>query len=320
MKKNRRSKLQDVVLGRMEECWHTIYVRKSNKSVCHEICKQNKLKGSFYIIVPSPLYNAKKEEWISLRSGFKYTYREHFIIDVVYLKHLKKIRNVVELHFNLSHLSVGSVNLIQPFNCHNTRFCIVSNCQFSILRKNQQMEMMSTGSNSYLYEYSDKASWSLPGCVVSSWETNDDLPEFSMKDVENVVKAVGGGTTRKRTQNRGIYLTLGPRLSSRPRPNPVIQDKTKLYFSDFYRQNWVSQELMYLIRCKVSHGSECIRKRSIALDPGYMDLVGHHCCARQLLTSGVVKSKAADVEGHATLEKPMNSQEVKRVESWLLIH
>ena len=151
VKKNRRSKLQDVVLGRMEECWHTIYVRKNNKSVCHEICKQNKLKGSFYIIVPSPLYNAKKEEWISLRSGFKYTYREHFIIDVVYLKHLKKIRNVVELHFNLSHLSVGSVNLIQPFNCHNTRFCIVSNRQFSILRKNQQMEMMSTGSNSYLY-------------------------------------------------------------------------------------------------------------------------------------------------------------------------
>ena len=165
---------------------------------------------------------------------------------------------------------------------------------------------MSTGNNSYLYEYSDKASWSLPGCVVSSWETNDDLPEFSMKDVENVVKAVGGGTTRKRTKNRGIYLTLGPRLSSRPRPNPVIQDKTKLYFSDFYRQNWVSQELMYLIRCKVSHGSECIRKRSIALDPGYMDLVGHHCCARQLLTSGVAKSKAADAEGHATLEKPIN--------------
>ena len=63
---------------------------------------------------------------------------------------------------------------------------------------------------------------------------------------------------------------------------------------------------MYLTRCKVSHGAECIRKRSIALNPGYMDLVGHHCCARQLLFSGVAKPKAADAEGHATLEKPMN--------------
>ena len=63
---------------------------------------------------------------------------------------------------------------------------------------------------------------------------------------------------------------------------------------------------MYLIRCKVSHGAECVRKRSIALNPGYIRLVGHHCCARQLLTSGVAKPKAADAEGHATLEKPMN--------------
>ena len=81
---------------------------------------------------------------------------------------------------------------------------------------------MSTETNTYLYEYTDAASWSLSGCVVSSWETANELPEFFMKDVENLVKAVGTGTKRRRTKNRGIFLNLGPRLSSRPRPNPVM--------------------------------------------------------------------------------------------------
>ena len=115
-----------------------------------------------------------------------------------------------------------------------------------------------------------------------------------MKEVENISKAVGKGTRRRRTKNKGVYLTLGPRLSSRPRPTPTIQEKNKLSFSDFYRQDWGSQEAMYLLRRKLCHGAECTRQRSIALNPGYMRLVGHHCCARQLLTSGICKEERSD--------------------------
>ena len=48
---------------------------------------------------------------------------------------------------------------------------------------------------------------------------------------------------------------------------------------------------MYLLRNKLCHAGECIRQRSVTLNPGYMRLVGHYCCARQLLTSGVCKPK-----------------------------
>ena len=150
---------------------------------------------------------------------------------------------------------------------------------------------MSTGKNLYLYEYSNKASWSLPGCVVSSWEIDDKLPEFNMKEVQNLFRAVKKGMERRCTQNKGIYLTLGPRLSSRPNANPLIQDENKLHFSDYFRQEWTSQEVMYLLRSKVCHAGECIRKSSLALNPGYMQLVGHYCCARQLVSSGVCKYK-----------------------------
>ena len=305
VKKNGRSNLLNTVLGKTEECWHTIYVRQDNKSSCYEICQKNKLKKSFYIIVPCPLFNVKKEKWISFQSGFKYCYMMYFVIDAVCLNHMKKITSAVKLHFHLSNLSVGSVFLIQPYNCHHTRFCIVNGHQFSTLRKNPNVETMSTETNTYLYEYTDAASWSLPGCVVSSWETANELPEFFMKDVENLVKAVGTGTKRRRTKNRGIFINLGPRLSSRPRPNPVMQDKKKLYFSEFYRQNWNFQASTYLLRLKVCHGAECIRKRSIALNPVYMRLVGHHCCARQLVSSGICKPKSAkeDVNSNKTKHK-----------------
>ena len=310
--KNGRSNLHHTALGKTGEYWHTIYVKQDNKSSCNDICEKNKFKISckrkkekklFYIIVPNPLFNAEKENWISFNSGFKYCHRMHFVIDAACLNHMKKITSAVELHFYLSHLSVDSVHLIQPYNCHRVRFCIVNSHQFSILRENNNVETMSTESNTYLYEYTDVASWSLPGCVVSSWESNNGLPEFSMKDVDNLVQAVGLGTKRKRTQNRGIFVSLGPRLSSRPRPNPVIQDKNKLHFSDFYRQNWNSQDSMYLLCHKFCHGTECVRKRSIALNPMYMRLVGHHCCARQLLSSGIYKCDGSEKDVHSKKSK-----------------
>ena len=40
---------------------------------------------------------------------------------------------------------------------------------------------------------------------------------------------------------------------------------------------------------KLFHGVELARQRSIALNAGYMHLVGQYCCARILLTSGVWK-------------------------------
>ena len=179
----------------------------------------------------------KEENWITFTSGFRYCYREHFIIDVRYLKFIKRIKQVTELHHLLSNICVGKVNLIQPGDCSNTRFCIVSSSQFKSIQRKEGVELMSAKDNLYLYEYSNKASWSLPGCVVSSWETEHRLPEFSMKDVKTLFRAVKKGTKRRRTKNKGIYLTLGPRLSYRPKPNPVIQDENKLHFSDFYRQD-----------------------------------------------------------------------------------
>ena len=217
-----------LVLKRKDVPWHTIYVKKNNISACDEICKSNKLQSSFYIVVPSPIFDAKKENWLVLQSGFRYCYREHYIIDVLYLQHLQKISDASQLHYILGCLSVGSVKLIQPFDCHNTRFCIVNSEQFDFLRKQAGVQSMFTEKNSCLYEYTDKASWNLPGCVVSSWERNENLPEFSMKKVGNISKAVGKGTRRRRTKNKGVYLTLGPRLSSRPRPTPTIQEKNKL--------------------------------------------------------------------------------------------
>ena len=92
--------------------------------------------------------------------------------------------------------------------------------------------------------------------MVSSWERHEKLPEFTMKEAENVAKAVGKGTKRRRTKNKGVFLTLGPRLSSRPRPNPTIQDENKLYFSDFFRQDWGGQEGMYLLRSKLCLATE----------------------------------------------------------------
>ena len=319
--KGRRSSRCRNILSRQDASWHTIYVKKNSKSACEEIVKENKLKNSFYIIVPSPLFSAEREEWICFPSGFKYCYREHFVIDVSHLKKLQKISCAIELHYNLFNLCAGSVNLIQPGDCRNTRFCIVKSSQFETLRKKEGVEMMRTEDNLYLYEHSNKASWSLPGCVVSSWETNDSLPEFTMEEVEKLVMAVGKGTSRKTTNNKGIYLTLGPRLSSRPRPNPTIQDETKLHFSDFYRQEWGCQELMYLLRRKVCHGAECIRQRSIALNPGYMRLVGHHCCARQILSSGVCKpKKCGNGDGgveYSTVERKVNSSVKKSRENTL---
>ena len=207
---------------------------------------------------------------------------------------MKKITNATELHYSLGSFSVGRVNLIQPCESQNTRFCIVTSQQFECLKKRAGIRTIRAENNSYLYEYSDKASWSLPGCMVSSWERHEKLPEFTMKEAENVAKAVGKGTKRRRTKNKGVFLTLGPRLSSRPRPNPTIQDENKLYFSDFFRQDWGGQEGMYLLRSKLCLATELARQRSIALNPGYMCLVGHYCCARQLLTSGICKPADCD--------------------------
>ena len=254
VKKRLRGKGWQSILHRTEVRKHTIYVHSNNKSACEKICKANKLEKSFHIIVPSPLFDRKEEEWITLGSGFKYCYREHFIIDVSYLRHLKKITNSTELHYSLHCFSVGSVKLIQPCDSHNTRFCIVTNEQFNSLRKKAGIKCIHTEYNSYLYEYSDKASWSLPGSVVSSWETHESLPEFTMKEVENLKNGVGDKVERRRTKNKGVYVTIGPRLSARPRPNPTIQEKNKLYFSDFYRQDWSSQEAMYLLRKKLCLG------------------------------------------------------------------
>ena len=289
--KQRGGCLAKVILKPKEEFWHTIYVKKSHKNTCAEICKKHKLKKSFYIVVPSPIFDVKEENWIVLSSGFRYCYREHFIIDVRYFSVMKKLNHITQLHKCLSDNCVGRVNLIQPCDCRNTRFCVVNSCQFKSIRKEDGIETMSTNNNLYLYEYSNRASWRLPGCVVSSWETEHKLPEFDMKEVKNLFRAVKKGTKRRCTQNKGIYLTLGPRLSHRPKPNPVIQEENKLHFSDFYRQEWKCQESMYLLRSKLCHAGECVRQRSVALNPGYMKLVGHYCCARQLLSSGVCKFK-----------------------------
>ena len=99
------------MLDRLDIPNHTIYVTGNNKSACNEICRANRLKRSFHMIVPSPLFDTKEEEWITLESGFKYCYREHFIVDVSYLKYLKKITNAIELHYSLGYFSVDCVNL-----------------------------------------------------------------------------------------------------------------------------------------------------------------------------------------------------------------
>ena len=289
VKEPTRSKLPKSILEKKEECWHTIYVNNDNRNACNEICKENKQEESFYIVVPSPMFDVKKESWVVLPSGFRYCYRECFIVDVWYFMVMKSIKHVIPLHCFLSKICVGKVNLIQPDDCNKTRFCLVSGCQFKSLRRKEGVELLRTKDNLYLYEYTNKASWSLPGCVVSSWECNEELPEFTMQEVHKLSRAVKKGTRRRRTKNKGTYLTLGPRLSRRPKPNPVIQDENKLFFSDFQRQEWKSQEVMYLLRNKLCHAGECIRQRSVTLNPGYMHLVGHYCCARQLLTSGVCK-------------------------------
>ena len=289
VKEPTRSKLPKSILEKKEECWHTIYVNNDNRNACNEICKENKQEESFYIVVPSPMFDVKKESWVVLPSGFRYCYRECFIVDVRYFMVMKSIKHVIPLHCFLSKICVGKVNLIQPDDCNKTRFCLVSGCQFKSLRRKEGVELLRTKDNLYLYEYTNKASWSLPGCVVSSWECDEKLPEFTMPEVHKLSRAVKKGTRRRRTKNKGTYLTLGPRLSRRPKPNPVIQDENKLFFSDFQRQEWKSQEVMYLLRNKLCHAGECIRQRSVTLNPGYMRLVGHYCCARQLLTSGVCK-------------------------------
>ena len=289
-RKDKRSSLHKRVLGKEKEYWHTIYVLEKSKHVYENICQNNPLKDSYYIVVPSPLFNSKRNKWISFESGFRYCYCQHFVMDVLKLKDLNKIKGAVAMQNHLLNASAGVLYLIQPDDvCSNTRFCLVTKEEFQGLEQKPRMKLMNANGNLYLYTYSNVASWSLPGCVVSSWETDSALPEFSVEDAVNLVKSVGRGTERERTKNKGVYLTLGPRLSSRPRPNPTMQDKTKLHFSDFHRQEWTGQDFMYLLRSKVCYGSEQIRQRSIALNPGYMRLVGHHCCVRQLLTSSFCK-------------------------------
>ena len=125
-------------------------------------------------------FEVKQEQPICcvvLSSGFRYCYREHFIIDVRYFNVMKKLKHVTQLHQCLSDNAVGRVNLIQPCDCRNTRFCVVNSCQFKSIRKEKGIETMSTNNNLYLYDYNNRASWSLPGCVVSSWETDDKLPD-----------------------------------------------------------------------------------------------------------------------------------------------
>ena len=129
-RKRRSGRLPMVILRRKEEFWHTIYVKKSHTNTCEEICKKHRLEGSFYIVVPSPIFDAKEESWKVLPSGFKYCYREHFIIDVKYFNVMKRLNHITQLHQCLSDNCVGRVNLIQPCDCRNMRFCIVSSYQF----------------------------------------------------------------------------------------------------------------------------------------------------------------------------------------------
>ena len=289
-KNRKRSSLHRRIFGREKVHWHTIFVLENTNHLYQEICDCNPLENSYYIVVPSPLFEVNKSKWITLDSGFRYCYRMHFVIDVLHLKTLNKIKTADEMYYHLLNHSAGTFNLIQPDDAgRNIRFCVVSKEQYATLNNKTGMKSMESNGNLYLYEYSNAASWSLPGCVVSSWETDNTLPEFSVKDAVNLVKAVRRGTERERTKNKGVYLTLGPRLSSRPRPSPTMQDKSKLHFSDYHRQEWTSQDGMYLLRSKLCWGSERIRQRSIALDPGYRRLVGHYCCARQLVTSGFCK-------------------------------
>ena len=293
----RRSTLHKEILSNMESYWHTIYVKNNFFSSYQELCRKKGHERGYYIMVPDPTFNRLKEEWITFQSGFRYCYREHFIIDARYFESLKEIKRANEMYLYLLEICVGSTLLVQPDDCSNIRFCMVDSHQHKSLKEKEGIEILNANGNEYLYEFSNLASWSLKGCVVSSWETDGELPEFSFDDVKRLVGAVGRGAERERTKNKGVYLTLGPRYSGRPRPSPVIQDKTKLQFCDFHRQDWKSQEAMYLLRKKVCYGAERIRQRSVALNPGYMHLVGCHCCGRQLLTSGFYK-EIRDGKGH----------------------
>ena len=191
-----RSKLPKSILEKKKECWHTIYVNNDNRNECNEICEQNKQEESFYIVVPSPMFDVKDENWVVFPSGFRYCYRECFIVDVRYFMFMKRIKHVIPLHCFLSKICVGNVNLIQPEDCNKTRFCLLSGCQFKSLCRKKGVELLRTKDNLYLYEYTNKASWSLPGCVVSSWEKDEKIPEFTIQEVHKLSRSVKKGRTR----------------------------------------------------------------------------------------------------------------------------
>ena len=77
------------MIDRLDISKHTIYVNENHKSACNEICRASRMKRSFHIIVSSFLFDEKEEEWITLESGFKYCYRDHFTIDITYLRYFK---------------------------------------------------------------------------------------------------------------------------------------------------------------------------------------------------------------------------------------
>jgi len=140
----------------------------------------------------------------------------------------------------------------------------------------------------FAWEISANNNLDLEGICVSMWKRDiPNLDVFSMKDVDDMHDAVGGGFgPRDRCYSLGINAYFGPRRSARPHPTPSQGPGPNLYSSSYYRHYYSYPEKQASLIKKLKSAAE--RAINVFRDDNdnYLCFTGHKTCDKIIYTSG----------------------------------
>ena len=180
-------------------------------------------------------------------------------------------------------------------NEYPVRFSILRNEEFEFMKKNKgNLNYYSTTFQSFFWEFNDLCNSSLPGIVVSMWDSLDSLKGlFPLSHYKRMQDRVGYGFgDRPSVPSGALNVYFGPNCSERPLPSPSYGPgirKDVDYDRNYFHHDEYHQQLME----KINEGNSILLDHAKNIDNEYMNFIGINDSARKIWTQGISSRKVS---------------------------
>lgn len=187
-------------------------------------------------------------------------------------------------------LSKGKFELVKfHHNEYPVRFSILKDSEFTSLKKERKdLKLYKDCSQDFFWNFSDEMNSSLPGIVVSMWDSLDPLKDcFPLKHYKRMQDRMGFGFgNRDSVPSGALCVYFGPNGSSRPLPSPIYGPGIRRevdYDRSYYHHDEFQQQLIK----RINIGNNLLLLHARIIDRDYMDIIGEYKHPRKIWTQGV---------------------------------